>query len=108
MPTVIQDGRGRRADHAPRAEAAKTSATRAVLWTAKWLNARRGLPSVISITTAAVAASATRARYTAAGRRRVGVTTAVAGTTDFTGAGMPEIAGRSGMSLGIGEVMRSR
>lgn len=68
----------------------------------------QGLPSVISVTTAAAAASATRARHVAASGRRVGSTTAVAGTTDVTGAGMPEIAGRSGMSLGIGAVMRSR
>ncbi|MCC9708485.1 hypothetical protein E4N62_26415 [Streptomyces sp. MNU76] len=107
MPPVTADGRGRRADHARRAETAKTSATRTALWTAKWLNAQRR-----------------RAQHHLGhhGRcrrqcdqvavprqwRRAGATTAVAGTTDVTGRGCPEIAGRSGMSLGIGAVMRSR
>ncbi|GHE54510.1 hypothetical protein GCM10017771_77020 [Streptomyces capitiformicae] len=68
--------------------------------------ARTGLPTTISITTAAAAASATRARKAAVGRRGAGATTAAAGTTDGTSVGMLEIAGSSGMSLGIGAVMR--
>jgi len=40
--------------------------------------------------------------------RRDGATTAVAGTKEWVEGMMPGIAGRSGMSLGMGVIMPSR
>lgn len=85
-----------------------TSASSMLLWIVKWLRARDGSPRSSSSVTPPAAARATSRRKAAAAGRRTGVTTAVAGTGEGFSAGGGGIAGRPGMSRGIGAGMPPR